>query len=210
VSIGYYKYNILMKMNENIAKITSNVFNPFVVSILVLASLAVKATTSVDDTVRWLAITIAISVLPMLVILFILIRQRKLESFFSNPREQRNLVYIISTVIGAIDCALLWYFKIPEILAVMFTAGFIGVMAFMIINYFWKISLHTAFITATVVVLVMVYGANAAWSAIVVPLVGWSRIVLKQHNLWQVIAGGALAAVIVFTVFWGFGVLDLN
>jgi membrane-associated phospholipid phosphatase len=199
-----------MKMKETLAKIASNVFNPFVVSILVLASLAVKATTSVDDTVRWLVICIAISVLPMLIILYILIRLKKLDSFFSNPREQRNLVYILSAAIGAIDCALLWYFKIPELLAVLFTAGFIGVVAFMIINYFWKISLHTAFITGTVIVLIMVYGANAAWSTLVVPLVGWSRIVLKQHNLLQVIAGGALAAVIVFTVFWGFGVLNLT
>jgi membrane-associated phospholipid phosphatase len=198
-----------MKIKENLAKTASNIFNPFVVSILVLASLAVKATASINETIQWLFISIGISILPMLFILYILIRRKKLDSFFSNPREQRNLVYIFSTAIGAIDCALLWYFKIPELLAVMFTAGFIGVVVFMVINYFWKISLHTAFITATVVVMIMVYGAGAAWSAFVVPLVGWSRIVLKQHNLLQVIAGGTLAAVIVVMVFWGFGVLKL-
>jgi membrane-associated phospholipid phosphatase len=194
-------------MKDILAKITSNIFNPFVVAVILLVLLSLKAGNGVRDTITWLSITVAISVIPELIIVYILIRLKKLDSFFSNPREQRTIVYILACVLGAVDCALLWYFKGPELLAVIFTAGLIGVIVFMAINYFWKISLHTAFVAASVVALIIEYGANAAWAALVVPLVGWSRIVLKQHNILQVITGGAMAVVIIIGVFWGFGLV---
>lgn len=192
---------------ENLARLASNIFNPFVVSVVVLAVLAVEATSSYSETLRWLGITLAISVAPVLVFVYILIRLKKLDDFFSNPKEQRNIIYLTATIIGSVDCALLWYFDVPKLLVLIFTAGLIGVAFFLVINYFWKISLHTAFVAAAVAVLLFVYGANAAWSSLIVPLVGWSRIVLKQHNVLQVTAGGLLAVAIICGVFWGFGIV---
>jgi membrane-associated phospholipid phosphatase len=194
-------------MKDIFAKITSNVFNPFVVAVILLVLFSLKAGNGVKGTITWFLITIAISVIPELLVVYLLVRLKKLDSFFSNPREQRTIVYILATVLGAVDCALLWHFKGPELLAVIFTAGLVGVIVFMAVNYFWKISLHTAFVAASVVALIVEYGANAAWAVLVVPLVGWSRIILKQHSLLQVITGGAVAVVIVIGVFWGFGLV---
>jgi membrane-associated phospholipid phosphatase len=191
---------------ETVARLASNIFNPFVISVIVLVVLAVEATTSFNDTLRWLGITLAISVVPVLIFVYILIRLKKLDNFFSNPKEQRNIIYLTATILGSVDCALLWYFNVPKPLVLIFTAGLIGVVFFLIINYFWKISLHTAFVAAAVMVMLFVYGTNAAWSLLVVPLVGWSRVVLKQHNLLQVAAGGLLAIVIICGVFWCFGI----
>ncbi len=193
-------------MKDTFARLASNIFNPFLVSVIVLAVLAVEATSTVSETFRWLGITLAISVVPVVIFVYILIRLKKLDNFFSNPKEQRNIIYLSATILGSVDCALLWYFAVPKPLAVIFTAGLIGVIFFLVINYFWKISLHTAFVAAGVAVLVFVYGVNAAWSSLIVPLVGWSRIVLKQHNVLQVAAGGLLAIVIICGVFWGFGI----
>lgn len=194
-------------MKDTFAKLTSNIINPFVLAVILLVLMSFKATEGTGDVVKWLLITVAISVLPELIVIYILIRLKKLDSFFSNPREQRNTVYILGSILGAVDCALMWYFQVPELLAVIFTAGFVGVIVFMVVNYFWKISLHTAFISGTVAILIIEYGANAAWAALVLPFVGWSRIVLRQHNIWQVITGGLSAIIIVVGVFWGFGLL---
>ena len=194
-------------MKDIFAKIISNIFNPFVVTVILLVLLSLKAGNGLRDTVSWLSITVAISVIPELIIVYLLIHFKKLDSFFSNPREQRTIVYILASVLGAVDCALLWYFKGPELLAVIFTAGLIGVIVFMAVNYFWKISLHTAFVAASLTALIIEYGANAAWAALVLPLVGWSRIILKQHNVLQVVTGGAVAVLIVIGVFWGFGLM---
>jgi membrane-associated phospholipid phosphatase len=188
-------------MNDTIARIISNIFNPFIVSIVVLVLLALKATSSFIDAIQWILITLAISVLPVFILVIVLRRFRKLDGIFNSTREQRTRVYIVAGVLGIIDCALLWYFKVPELLLETFYAGLVAVIVFTIINRFWKISLHSGFIAAGVSILIIVYGAKAAWALVLFPLVGWSRMALKQHTLAQVIVGGLLASVIVSGVF---------
>ena len=196
-----------MAMRERLAKLVSNILNPFLVSAVIITLLAFKTTSSAIDVLKWVLISVTLSVLPVFIAVMCLLRFRKLDSFFANPREQRNSIYVLASLVGAIGCGILWYFKAPELLAVAFTAGLISIIVFMAINYFWKISLHTGFTAASVAVAIMVYGVTAAWSVIFLPLVGWARIELKQHTLGQVIAGGLLAAAIVSGVFWGFGVV---
>ena len=194
-------------MKTTLAKYISNILNPFLIAVIIIILLSLKEGDGIENMVAWLFITIGISVAPVLIIVYLLVRMKKLDSFFSNPREQRNIVYVLASIIGIIDCVIIWYLKAPKLLAVIFTAGSIAVVLFLIINCFWKISLHTAFVTATIVILIIEYGPWALFTAAALPLVAWSRLVLKQHNIMQVAIGSLLAAVIVFGVFWGFGML---
>jgi len=77
----------------------------------------------------------------------------------------------------------------------------------MCVNLLWKISLHTAFVTASVTALIILYGSIAAVIVVLVPLIAWSRIELKHHSLAQVAAGALLAALIVVVVFYLFGLV---
>lgn len=194
-------------MRERLARLISNILNPFLVSGIVTVLLAVKATSSVADAVKWALISLALSVLPVFTVVIYLVRKKKLDGFFANPREQRCIVYILASIMGAIGCVLLWYLDAPELLAATFTAGLIAIVIFTGVNYFWKISVHTAFMAASVAVIIMVYGAAAAWVFVFLLMIVWSRIESKQHSVAQVITGGLLAAAIVVGVFWGFGVV---
>jgi membrane-associated phospholipid phosphatase len=195
-------------MKETLARLISNTLNPFIVAVTTLALLSFHATATASEAVSWILISIAVSILPVVIVVVILVRLKKLDGFFSNPREQRNSVYLLATILGIIDCVFYWCLKAPELLSVLFTAGLIAVLTFMIINYFWKISLHTAFITGAVVVLVIIFSWKALFSIAFVPLVAWSRIVLRQHTICQVIMGGLLSIIIVTGIFWSFGVVD--
>ena len=194
-------------MRERLARLISNILNPFIVSVIVIVLLAVKDASSTADAMKWALISLAISVLPIFIVVIFLIHRKKLDGFFANPREQRSVVYILASALGAIGCGILWYLDAPELLAVAFTAGLASIVVFTGINYFWKISLHTAFTAASVTVIIMVYGATAAWTLVFLPLMAWARIELKQHSVAQVITGGLLAAAIVAGVFWGYGVV---
>ena len=194
-------------MKERLSRLTSNILNPFLVSFIVIVLLAFKDAASTIDAIKWALISIVLSVLPVFIVVVYLVRRKKLNNIFANPREQRHGIYILASVLGAIGCGVLWWFGAPELLAVTFTAGLIAIVIFTTINYFWKISLHTAFMAAAVVVLIMVYGAAAAWTFVLLPLVAWARMELKQHSWAQVVTGAILAAVIVVGVFWGFGVV---
>ena len=194
-------------MRERLARQISNILNPFLVSGIVIVLFAIKDTSGAAEAVKWALISLALSVLPVYIVVIYMVRRRKMDGFFTNPREQRHIVYILASALGAISCGLLWYLNAPELLSVTFTAGLVSIVIFMGINYFWKISLHTAFTAAAVAVIIMVYGAAAAWAIILLPPVAWARIQLKQHSIAQVVTGGLLAVAIVAGVFRGFGVV---
>ena len=194
-------------MIKRLAKLTSNILNPFLVCFVVTILISFAATSSTADAIKWALISIALSVLPIFIIVVYLVRQKKLDGIFVNPRHQRTRIYVLASVLAIIDCIVLYYLKAPELLWVTFVTGLVAIFIFMVINCFWKISLHTAFIAAAVTVLVIVYGAVGAWTAVLLPLVAWARIETKLHSPAQVATGALLAAAIVVAVFLCFGVI---
>jgi membrane-associated phospholipid phosphatase len=196
-------------MRKRITRLISNILNPFLVSAAVLVLLAFKDAPSTTEALKWAAISLVISVLPVLIVVIWLVRSQKMDGFFDNTRRQRHAIYLLASVIGAIGCWLMWGLKAPELLAVTFTAGFAELVVFTGVNHYWKISLHTAFAAGAVTIVTLVYGAAAAWAVIFLPLVAWSRIELKQHSIAQVITGALLAAAIVAGIFGGFGVIGV-
>jgi membrane-associated phospholipid phosphatase len=194
-------------MREKIARLISNILNPFVASTAVIVLLSFKDAPGTAEALKWAAISLAISVLPVLIAVIWLVKRRKLDGYFDNTQEQRHSVYLLACALGAIGCGLVWSLKAPELLEVTFSAGLAAIVVFTLINYFWKISLHTAFTAAAVTVLILVYGAAATWTLVFLPLVVWARIQLKQHSITQVLTGAALATAIVAGVFGGFGVV---
>ena len=194
-------------MRKNLAQLISHTLNPFIVSAAIIILLAFRETTGTLEAIKWVAISLAVSVLPTLIVVIYLVRSKRMDGFFNTTREQRNVVYLLASGLGAIGCGLLWYLNAPELLAVTFTAGLISIILFTAINYFWKISLHTAFMTASLTIVITICGAVALWTLIFLPPVAWARIELKQHSVIQVVVGGILAVLVVVGIFWGFGII---
>ena len=193
-------------MRKRIANLTSNILNPFLVSLVLILLLSFKSTSSTLDAVKWSLISIAASSLPVFSVIVYLVRSGRLDTIFTNVRGQRTKIYLLAGVCTGVGCIILHYLGAPLVLVATFVAGFSGVIIFMCINLFWKISLHTAFITASVIVLIILYGPIAAGTVVLVPLIGWARIELKHHSLAQVATGALLAASIVTVVLYLFGI----
>ena len=188
-------------MRLKLARIATNVLNPFLLSLLILVLLAMESTSSTDDAIKWSLIGLALSVFPVFTVVVYLVSKKKIDGIFINPRRQRHRIYLL-----AILCAIIGYFVLvalgaPQLLVTTFITGLVAVIVFMIINLFWKISLHTAFITASVTVLIIVYGTGAAWTVLFVPLVAWARIEMRLHTPAQVFCGALLASAIVIIIF---------
>jgi hypothetical protein len=194
-------------MKKTLAGLTTNVINPFLMSFIVIVLLAFKGTDSAAAAVKWASIATALSVLPVLVVVFFLVRRKKLDGIFVNPRWQRTGIYLLASALGAIGYGLLWYLEAPALLVATFAAGFAAIVIFMWINLSWKISLHTAFLAGAVAILIIVYGVAATWTVLLLPPVAWARMELKQHSLMQVAAGTLIAAAVVVGIFWGYGLV---
>ena len=194
-------------MRERLAKLTTDILNPFLLSIIVFILLVVESTNNANEALKWILISLVLSVLPVFLVVVYMVRRKKLEGIFANPRQQRNGIYVLASVLGAVGCGVMWYFEAPRLLSVTFTAGLISIVAFMVINRYWKISLHTAFVAGSVTIITIVYGALGALTILLLPLVAWARISLNQHSPAQVITGALLSAAILLVVFRGFGFL---
>ena len=194
-------------MRKRIASLTSNILNPFLVSLVLILLLSFKSTPSTLDAVKWSLISIAVSILPVFSVIIYLVRNHRLESSFIITRRQRTKIYLLAGVCAGIGCIIFPYLGAPPTLRATFVAGLSAVVVFMCVNLLWKISLHTAFVTASVTALIILYGSIAAVTVVLIPLIAWSRIELKRHSLAQVAAGALLAALIVVVVFYLFGLV---
>ncbi len=194
-------------MRERIANLTSNILNPFLVSFVLILLLSFKSTSSALDAVKWLLVSIAISILPVFSVVIYLVRKQRLENLFINVRKQRTKIYLVAGVCASIGSIIFPYLGAPPILRAAFIAGLSAIVIFMCVNLLWKISLHTAFVTASVAVLIILYGSLTVVTVVLVPLIAWSRIELRHHSLAQVAAGALLAALVVVVVFYLFGLV---
>jgi membrane-associated phospholipid phosphatase len=194
-------------MSQKIALIISNGLNPFLVCFITVILMVTRATDSFANDVKWSSVSLIFSVIPVFAFVFIQVRRKKLESIFPEGESQRWVIYLLSSTIAVVGYVIMLRFDAPRLISVSFLAGLLTVIIFMLINFYWKISLHTAFISAAGVVLTVALGAGAAWIFILLPLMCWSRLVLHQHTLAQVITGAILSAGIISGVYWGFGII---
>jgi len=192
------------EMRKRIANLTSNILNPFLVSLVVILLLSFASAPSTLDALKWALIAMALSVFPVFSIIVYLVRSGRLDAIFTNVRGQRTKIYLLAGLCAIVGYIILTYLKAPSILVAAFIAGLSTVVVFMCINLRWKISLHTAFISGSVTVLVMLFGWLAAATVLLVPLTAWARIELEHHSLAQAASGALLAALIVAVVFYPF------
>jgi len=192
------------EMRKRIANLTSNILNPFLVSLVVILLLSFASAPSTLDALKWALIAMALSVFPVFSIIVYLVRSGRLDAIFTNVRGQRTKIYLLAGLCAIVGYIILTYLRAPSILVAAFIAGLSTVVVFMCINLRWKISLHTAFISGSVTVLVMLFGWLAVATVLLVPLTAWARIELEHHSLAQAATGALLAALIVAVVFYPF------
>jgi membrane-associated phospholipid phosphatase len=77
--------------------------------------------------------------------------------------------------------------------------GYVGCMLASVavlaaITTLWKISIHCAVASGSVTILALLFGPALAPAYLLVALTAWSRVVVKDHTLAQVIGGSLLGA----------------
>jgi len=169
-------------MKRKIATAISRIFDPFIM-------LAVLCIVLLSHTAVFLPAFISMVVVPF-ALFFIAWKTKFVSNWDVSNRQERPKLFWPLTAIEIISIVVfhLW-FLIPMIVA------FAG---FSFITHFWKISGHAmaaALATGTVVV---TYGWRWWPVLLIVPLVGWSRVIRKNHTVLQIIAGAIYAWIFVY------------
>ena len=197
-------------VRKRIATLTSNIFNPFLIGVVMMLLALLASTPSWSDALKWLLLLTCINVLPLALFMVYLVRHDRLDSLFVTVRRQRTKLYVFATVLFGISCIILLLLDAPSILLALLVATFASNIIFMCVNLRWKVSLHAAFIACAVIILLVLYGFQSVAfivSASLIPLIAWTRIELDHHSLPQVVAGALLASSVLVTVFYLFGLI---
>lgn len=187
---------------QRLAVLTSNILNPFLMGVALIFLFSFSSTATTSEAFKWAAISMAVGILPVFMIVLYFYKNGQLDNFFISVRGQRTRIYILGSIFASLSSVLLAYLGAPLVLVAVFVSGLSAVLIFAFINLRWKISVHTGFMAGSSIALVMLYGWTAAASVALVPLAAWARIKLDSHSLAQTVGGAVMAALIVGAVFY--------
>jgi membrane-associated phospholipid phosphatase len=114
-----------------------------------------------------------------------------------NVGARRARLIVLAFIMASVATGLILLFTLgaPTVLTgyLAFMLGSVAVLA--AITTVWKISIHCAVASGSVAVLALTYGPLVLPAYLLVALLGWSRVSMRDHTIAQVIGGSVLGAV---------------
>jgi membrane-associated phospholipid phosphatase len=114
-----------------------------------------------------------------------------------NVGARRPRLIVLAFIMASVATGLILLFTLgaPTLLTgyLAFMLGSVAVLA--VITTVWKISIHCAVASGSVAVLALTYGPVVLPAYLLVALLGWSRVSMRDHTIAQVVGGSVLGAV---------------
>jgi membrane-associated phospholipid phosphatase len=154
------------------------------------------------DTVFWTTLMTLILIVPG----FLLVQFYKRQGRHSYQRELRGVLYSVGWVSIVVCFVVLNLLNAPRVLIICLAALAVWVPLQLGVNhYFTKVSAHTATAAGCAMGLLLLGELPTIQSQILVfllvMLIGWARVVTKNHTVLQVVLGTLLGAGVVLAVF---------
>ncbi len=195
-AIDQYGRPVLQDSGYRIGRLLSQIFHPIVNSVASFLAVGALAGDFADTRllgIGWALLCIALLILPTTVYFY----YRYIRGDFSDEdvsrRQQRHGLYMFS--LGAIILAslALYALSVPAVFLRLIGAAIGIVVICMLVNFVWKISVHSASIATLATICAKVSLPLGVFFWLVALAVGWARIRTGNHTLLQVIAGWAVA-----------------
>jgi hypothetical protein len=200
------KYNFI-----TLARVISGIFHPLLMPLYGMAIIFSAPTMfgylSFDVKKLLLLIMLVNNVLLPVSLLPFFIHRNIISSWTISERKERNIPLIITTILYCATTYIIFRFPIPVFLKSFIFAAAVLTLLVTIINFWWKISLHSVgagSLIALVLVLSLKMLAALDWYLIAAVIAGGlvlsSRLKLNLHNPQQVWIG-------LFTGFFGLSLI---
>lgn len=119
---------------------------------------------------------------------------------FNRTEKEKRLVFYVIGLAGYGAASLIFAYYSSTIMLLVSLSYFFVALACMLINFKWKISVHTAGIGGPATALTYVYGLAGASAFLLVAALIWARVKLEAHTLPQAVAGALSSSLITLAV----------
>jgi hypothetical protein len=186
-------------MEKKLAQTFSLILQPSVVAVLLYLVVSFSFAKGWRAWLFFLIGLLFVSVFPVLVVLF-LTKRGKISDPDLSRRQERFFPYLM--ICGCYFLALLIFLLISAPLPlIVITCCYLGVtLVGTLVSLFWKVSLHLAGVAGPVTALTMLVHPYWAFLYLLLVPLGWARIYLDKHDLYQVVAGSMMSMVITFII----------
>lgn len=148
-----------------------------------------------DDFILVTFISILFAAFLPTLIVFKWLMGKKIDLDIPDRKERTYpLIFVITSYL--IGAAVLYAINAPEITTILMFCYFSNTLIVLIINLFWKISIHSMGVAVPTTALIYVFGPIGSIFALIIPVVMWSRVYLRRHTVFQVIMGALLGFIL--------------
>lgn len=179
-------------------KLARFISRPVILSLVAFSAISIPLTLNIPFA-KLLPLILLTFVLPITAI--ILFKEFNLTSDFNlQKREERPKLFAVMFVcllLSLLIALKLQSIELITIYTVMNLSFFLGLL----ITFYWKISFHMIWGILSTFVIIYLWNIPYLYLLILLlPFIGWSRVVLKRHTPKQVIGGTILTLICIFFV----------
>lgn len=183
-------------------RVVTEVLSPAVIVVALPLAVAWQGTGyRVGPTLGWgLLVALFYSVIPM-VIMIRGARRGRWDGHWVRERERRIVPFLLCLVSTAVGVAIMLVGGAPRSVIALAWSMIATLLAVLAITRWWKVSVHATVAGGAVATVVLLYGPWYLLLVLAVALVAWSRVVVEDHTVAQVVVGALLGPVVGGLVF---------
>jgi len=138
------------------------------------------------------------ALLPFLPVIYFF--RKKVVNLYVSKKENRAPFFLMA--IAAYSLAAVIFFATGTTIMFLLALGhtFVTVIL-MVVNRFWKVSVHSAGVTGPIFALIFVFGIMVLPLSLIILLVSWSRIKLNEHTFKQTLVGTLISIAVGSVVY---------
>jgi hypothetical protein len=151
-------------------------------------------------------LTVTLQVIIPFSFLFWALRSKRISDIDITKRSERFELLTLIFIGNTLTLVAAWLYATPLLFQV-----FLGIYAVFaavyFITLFWKISMHMTLNTLGITVINILMGWQHVYLFALIPVVFWSRRILRKHTLTQLCAGFLVPFVVLMAVYWYYGLI---
>jgi membrane-associated phospholipid phosphatase len=187
-------------MGNFIARIISNVFNPFLVLLPMPYFLVDKVANNDVYAFKWAMFSyVFMSIVGLFVVFGVIL------GIFSDmdvsKREERPLLFAFIGIVSILYLVFLIIFNAPKVLLLAIFALSLGLVLLAIVNSKIKASAHVATMSSIISSVAIIYGGVFLFAFSLIPIIAWARVKTKRHTPLEAITGSILGILLTIIVY---------